>query len=132
MDDTHEFGSGFKVSIDRCQNRTAFEICSYAAARMVANPNGALTFECSDVAVLFGTMIPSRATIDSLRASLGFGGAPEPHDDLHQHNEQILLFGDELSLEFWLGPRFPPGYTFFGEEDRAAGEGANGQKGRVT
>lgn len=131
--DEQVYGSGFKVFIDRCHHKTTFEISSYESARVVANPNGALTLECSDVALLSGAAIPSKSLFGMLGALLGAGDPSDlAHEGPDQTDEQILLFPDEVSLELWLGTEFLPGLNLFGDEDDRISSEASEEIGRLT
>lgn len=131
--DEQVYGPGFKVFIDRCHHKTTFEISSYESARIVVNPNGALTFECIDVALLSGATIPSRSLFGMLGALLGAGDSSDlAHEGPDQTDEQILLFADEVSLELWLGTEFLPGLNLFGDEDERVSSQASDEIGKLT
>ena len=111
-----KFGSGFRVITDRCQHRTVIDIYSYESAHIEVNPNGALTFECTDVIPLFSLAIPTQGTVMAITALFGMGDVPDLPDGPCSHAEQILLFSDELSLELWLREGFIPNLSLL-EED---------------
>ncbi len=124
--DEQLYAAGFKVVTSHCQHLTTLEISSYASARVVANPNGVLTFEITDVTVLIKTMIPSRDALSVLGVFFGISeDSPVSHDGSDQHDEQVLLFTDELSLEMWLSEHFLRSLDLF-DESTDTGYGESG------
>lgn len=126
------FGSGYRVNIGRCEHQTTIEIFSYESARIEVNPNGALTFECTDVSTLFGSSLPSRNTMMAISALMGMAEEPELPDGPCHHDEKVLLFSDELSLELWLREDFLPNLSLFGEDGPIPEDAAGELIGRLT
>jgi hypothetical protein len=136
MDQQQEFGPGFKVTTNRCRHRTTVEICSYESARVVVNPNGAFTLECSDIQTLFGAMAPTKESLRGLGmlgSFLGFGDDPPTmHEGPDEHYEQVLLFADEVSLELWLGTELMPSLVIHVDDDEELDDEVRERLGQMT
>lgn len=84
-----------------------------------STPRGAFTFECTDLTTLYDAILPTKLTAQILGAVIGFSSMPEGihGDESDEHNEQTLLFSDELTLEMWLRQEFIPNLDLLESDD---------------